>query len=84
MSDKTKNLEKVLAELNESWLDGTYVDGQIDIHFPFVSVKKAIDGEDYFAQGDEAQRDIEEIFKIWVNSDLTTEQAFNHWINISF
>lgn len=84
MSDKTKNLEKVLAELNESWLNGTYDDGEINTNFPFISVKEAIDGEDYFAQGDEAQKNIEEIFQIWVNSDLTTEQAFNQWININF
>lgn len=80
MKDLTENSNKVLSELNESWLNGKYENGEINTSLSFVSVES----EDYFAQGSEADQNIAEIHQIWINSELTQSEAFTAWINMNF
>ncbi len=63
--------------LNESWLNGKYSCGVIDTSLGTVEVFD--DG--FFAQGEHAWEIISEIHRIWLNTDLTTEQAFEQWIS---
>ena len=64
--------------LNESWISGKYSCGVIDTSLCTVEVFD--DEEGFFAQDDHAWEIILEIHLIWVNEDLTTEQAFQQWI----
>lgn len=75
---KTLN-EKIAHEPNETWLNGKYNNGEINTLFSYVAVNP-----DFFCQGQEADEIISEIHQIWINSDLTQEQAFNQWINSNF
>ena len=65
--------------LNESWLNGKYSCGVIDTSLGTVEVFDTEEG--FFAQDEHAWEIISEIYKIWVNGDLTTEQAFQQWIS---
>jgi hypothetical protein len=40
--------------------------------------------QDYFAQGDDGNRAIDEIHQIWLDLDLTIESSFELWINRNF
>jgi len=42
---------------------------------------EVFDDDEFFAQGEHAWEIISEIHRIWINSDLTTEQAFQQWIS---
>lgn len=67
-----------------SWLHDIYEMGEIDTRLPLVAVDKYENIEsDYFWQGEEAQRIIEEIHKIWTSGEMTTAQAFQKWIDIN-
>ena len=35
---------------------------------------------DFFAQGDDAERIIDEIFAAWTTRNISVEQAFNEWL----
>jgi len=64
--------------LNESWISGKYSCGIIDTSLGTVEV---FDGEEvFFAQDEHAWKIISEIHQIWVDGNLTTEQAFQQWI----
>ena len=64
--------------LNESWLNGKYSCGEINTSLSTVEVFDADEG--FFAQDEHAWEIISEIHRIWVNSELTTQQAFQQWI----
>lgn len=63
-------------ELNTSWLNGKYEEGEINTSLPYVSFG------DFYAQGDEADRIINEIHQIWLSCDITTQGAVTHWIGL--
>ena len=65
--------------LNESWLNGKYSCGVINTSLGTVEVFDQEEG--FFAQDQHAREIIMEIHQIWVNGDLTTEQAFQQWIS---
>ena len=64
--------------LNESWISGKYDCGIIDTSMGTVELFDQEEG--FFAQDEHAWEIISEIHQIWVNTDLTTEQAFQQWI----
>lgn len=65
--------------LNESWLNGKYICGEINTSLGTVEI---FDDEGaFFAQGCHAWEIITEIHQIWINGDLTTEKAFLQWIS---
>jgi hypothetical protein len=67
--------------LNSSWIDGRYLHGEINVRMSTVEVY----WEDFFAQGEDAERIIEEILRIYNDSEfLTPEQAFTRWIQYNF
>jgi len=68
--------------LNESWISGKYSCGVIDTSLGIVEVFDEEEG--FFAQGEHAREIIQEIHRIWVTGDLTTEQAFQQWISSNF
>ena len=68
---------KTTIELNETWLNGKYSNGEINTSLPFI----AVNNPEFFAQGDDADSIISDIFEYWNNNDVTTEDAFNNWIN---
>ena len=65
--------------LNESWLNGKYSCGVINTSLGTVEVFDPEEG--FFAQGEHAWEIILEIHHLWVNGDMTTEQAFQQWIS---
>lgn len=67
-----------MIEANESWLHGKYDNGEINTSLPYVAVNEP----EYFVQGEQASDVISEIHTIWTSEDITTEEAFNKWINI--
>ncbi len=69
------NNEEVVAD--KSWLNGKYGNGEINIHLPYIAVNKP----DFFVQGEWADEFIDEVFRIWIKSDLTQEEAFNKWVD---
>ena len=64
--------------LNETWLHGKYDNGEINTVLPYVAVNEP----DFFCQGDSASEIITEIHKLWTDSNLTQEEAFNKWVNM--
>ena len=68
--------------LNESWLNGKYSCGVINTSLGTVEVFDQEEG--FFAQDEHAWEIILEIHRIWVNGDLTIEQAFQQWISLNF
>ena len=62
---------------NASWISGKYENGEINDLYSYVEVFEPT----FFAQGDDADRIINEILHIWNNTNVTQEQAFNRWIN---
>ena len=68
--------------LNESWISGKFSCGVIDTSLGIVEVFDDEDG--FFAQDEHAWKIISEIHQIWVSGELTTEQAFQHWISANF
>lgn len=67
-----------IMELNATWLNGKYINGEINTSLPYVAVKCP----EFFVQGDDADTIISEIHEIWLQGELTNEQAFEHWINL--
>lgn len=65
--------------LNESWISGKYICGVINTSLGTVEVFDEEEG--FIAQNEHAWEIISEIHRIWVNGDLTTEQAFKQWIS---
>ena len=61
------------TQLNSTWLNGKYKNGEINTAIPYLSYGG------FFVQGDDANVFIAEIYKIWTTEDLTTEQAFEKW-----
>lgn len=70
---------------NESWLNGGYMFGEIDTAYGTVLVdaEYTSEGQEFFAQGEDADRHIKEIHNIWLTKDCTQEEAFLEWININ-
>jgi hypothetical protein len=69
-----------MIELNITWLHGRFECGEINTSLGTVEVYS----EDFFVQGDDAYRIIEEIRGIWLRSDVCVEQAFSSWISLNF
>ncbi|MFA6482301.1 MAG: hypothetical protein WCW62_06975 [Bacteroidales bacterium] len=69
-----------MITLNISWLHGKFECGEINTSLGTVEVYS----EEFFAQGDDAFGVIEEIRSIWINSDVSVEQAFSSWISLNF
>jgi hypothetical protein len=67
--------------LNESWLNGKYSCGVINTSLGTVEVFDQEEG--FFAQDQHSWEIIMQIHQIWVNGDLTTEQAFQQWISLN-
>ena len=82
----TKTTENFLqpgeVSLTQSWINGHYSCGNIDTSLGTVEIFDP--EEDFFAHGEHAWEIICEIHRIWLNSDLTTEQAFQQWITLNF
>ena len=70
----------IMITLNISWLHGKFECGEIDTSLGTVAVYSP----EFFAQGDDAFGIIEEIRSIWINSDVSVEQAFSSWISLNF
>lgn len=68
-----------MIELNETWLNGKYKNGEMNTGLSYVSVKNP----DFFAWGEEADNIIKEIHQYWLNNEITEEEAFNHWVNMT-
>jgi len=66
--------------LNTSWLHDKFHCGVIDTHLGTVKVF----AEEYFAQGDDGARAIDEIHQIWLELDLSVESSFEVWIRRNF
>ncbi len=66
--------------LNTSWVHGKFNCGVIDTHLGAVEVFT----EDYFAQGDDGARAIDEIHQIWLYLDFSVESCFEVWISRNF
>lgn len=68
--------------LNETWINGRYnINGQqveVNTRLSYVAI-----GEDYFFQGQEADTVICDIHQLWIDSDMTVEQAIEKWINFN-
>jgi len=64
-------------ELNETWLHGKYDNGEINTGLSYV----AVNDPDYFFHGDSGNEVIAEIHTYWLSNDVTTEEAFNWWVN---
>lgn len=62
-------------ELNVSWLDGQYTQGEINTSLTFLSLG------DLYLQGHEAIAAMEEIQNIWEAGDLNQQQAVNVWMS---
>jgi hypothetical protein len=84
MKHITQSQNRVLDELNESWLTGKYPNGAINAAYSTILVTEAIDGEDFFVQGSDADEFISQIHQIWINGELTQSEAFTAWINMNF
>ena len=65
-----------MIQLNLSWLTGRFDFGELDSQLGYVSVEYP----EFFAQGDDAYRILEEIRSIWLDRDCSVEQAFQAWI----
>jgi hypothetical protein len=63
------------TEPDQSWLSGNYpnINAEVNTKLPFVAIG------DYFWQGEEADQVIEEIYLIWINSNITTEEAIEKY-----
>lgn len=72
------SMDADLILLNESWLNGSYPNGEIDVSYSTV----AVTDPEWFFQGWEADQIIKEIHQIWLAGDCTQEEAFNQWINM--
>lgn len=70
----------LMITLNITWLHGKYQCGEINTALGTVEIFES----DFFAQGDDAYRIIEEIRAIWLKSDVSVEQAFASWICLNF
>ena len=70
-------MEPITITLNESWLHNKYDNGEINTALSYV----AVDDPEWFFQGESAEEVIAEIHQYWLNGDITTEEAFNWWIN---
>lgn len=68
--------------LNKSWLNGKYCCGVINTSLGTIEVFDQEEG--FFAQDGHAWEIIAEIHHIWINGDLTIEQAFQQWISSNF
>ena len=64
-------------ELNETWLNGKYDNGEINTSLGYV----AFNSPDFFFQGDDGEQCIKEIYTYWLKNDCTTEEAFNWYCN---
>ena len=73
---KTTTIETM--ELNETWLNGRYENGEINTSLSFVSVNDP----EFYADGEDAERIIEDIYNYWLNGNIGQEDAFNWWINL--
>ena len=71
-------LNDILDELNETWLNGKYKNGEINTSLEYIAVNEP----DFFAQGEEAGKIIKEIYQYWLYNDCTNEDAFNNWVNL--
>jgi len=63
--------------LNESWISGKYANGEINTAYSTVAVTEP----EFFAQGDDADQIITQIHSYWINNDVTSEDAFNWWVD---
>lgn len=57
-------------------INGKTEEAEINTKLPYIGL-----GPSYFAQGEEAENTIDEIHKIWISGDLTTQQAVQQWVN---
>ena len=66
-------------ELNTTWLHGKYTIGgeavEINTAISYVSI-----GDRFFAQGDEADKIINEIHRYWLQYNVRVSGAIEHWI----
>lgn len=65
------------VDLNESWMTGKYKNGEIDWALSTIEVYEP----DWYFQGHEADHNIRLIHEYWLNNDVTTEEAFDWWVN---
>ena len=68
-----------MIQLNLSWLTGRFDFGELNSQLGYVSVEDP----EFFAQGDDAYRILEDIRSIWMREDCSVEQAFQAWINFN-
>ena len=68
-----------MITINITWLHGCFQCGEINTSIGTVEVYDP----EFFVQDDEAYRIIEEIRRIWINSDVSVEQAFSSWISLN-
>jgi hypothetical protein len=66
-------------ELNKTWLNGKYKNGEINTSLPFVSVNDP----EFYADGENAEIIIGDIYNYWLNGKIGQEDAFNWWINLN-
>ncbi len=74
-----------IPDPNTSWLNGKYtINGdkvEINVNMSTVAIDTT-NGDEWFWQGDEADKVIDEIHAIWVNGDATVTAAIEQWINM--
>ena len=66
----------IMIQLNLSWLTCRFDFGELDSQLGYVSVEDP----EFFAQGNDAYRILEEIRSIWIDRDCSVELAFQAWI----
>ena len=64
-------------QLNQSWMNGKYNNGEVDWSYSIVSINEP----ELFLQGDDADSAIEDMHQYWLKNDCSTEDAFNWWVN---
>lgn len=77
----------VQTDLNGSWLSGLYQVGEItvliDSPHSYVCVEINSD-ECYTFQGSEGDEQIEEMLKLWLNSNLDQQQVVERYVSLYF
>ena len=68
-----------------SWLSGKwdtrYGKAEISTAYSFVSLPQFFEGEELFAQGEQADSIIEDIHQYWVAGDIDQVEAIEKYIN---
>lgn len=69
-------------DLDTTWISGKHEAGEINVAYSYVDIYNFFEDQSLYAQGEDANNIINDIHKLWIDNNITVNEAIKQYRNM--